>query len=108
MLLWNTQENGDAEKADHFLTMERDVGIRSVAWISENQIALGLQDGRIEIFQIDDIKQETTTERIIKRFEHSESWVSTGNYQGKEERDTFCDEFHLLEVEWLDRRPAME
>ncbi len=107
MLFWNTQGNGDAKKTNHFLTMERDVWIRNIAWISENQIALGFNNGWIEIFQMNDIKGVTTTWQINKRFQHGV--VSAGN-EGKEDslRDTFSDDFQLLFDKGLDEWLPME
>ena len=67
-MLWNTRANGDATKANLFYTLERDVDIRRVEWISANRIALGFKiNGLIEIWQIDE-KDETTNSRVIKQF----------------------------------------
>ena len=72
-MLWNTRANGDATKANLFYTLERDVDIRQVEWISANRIALGL-DNDIEIWEIDE-EGETTNSRVIKQFKH---YVSIG------------------------------
>ncbi len=69
LLFWNSRrENGDAEKANHFLTMQRHVLITSVAWISANQIAIGLWNNEIEIWEIN---EDEGTNRVVKRFRHS-------------------------------------
>ena len=79
-MLWNTRANGDATKANLFYTLERDVDIRQVEWISANRIALGLgwtglDNGRvIEIWQIDE--EETTNSRVIKQFKCGSKYVS--------------------------------
>ena len=65
--MWNTRANGDATKANLFYTLERDVDIRRVEWISANRIALGLRIGLIEIWEIDE-EGETTNSRVIKQF----------------------------------------
>ena len=49
--------------------------IRKVEWISANQIAIGLADGRIEIWEVDD-EGETTNSRVIKQFKNGD--VSLG------------------------------
>ncbi len=69
-MLWDTRTtNEGAEEDNHFLTLERDVDITSAAWISENQIAIGLKNGLIEIYQIGD-----RGKRIQNRFlKHTES-----------------------------------
>ena len=67
LLLWNTRANGDAKKSNLFYTLERDVYIRQVEWISANRIALGFKNVLIEIWQIDE-KDETTNSRVIKQF----------------------------------------
>ncbi len=70
LLFWNSRrENGDAEKANHFLTMQRHVLTWSVAWISANQIAIGLQYGGIEIWEMDD---DEGTSRVVKLFIHGD------------------------------------
>jgi hypothetical protein len=51
----------------HFYTIERGNGIRSVQWISENRVALGLVDEGIEIWEIDGT---ATSAKIVKRFKH--------------------------------------
>ena len=70
-MLWNTRANGDATKANLFYTLERDVDIRRVEWISANRIALGLRIGLIEIWEIDE-EGETTNSRVIKQFKHGD------------------------------------
>ena len=67
LLLWNTRANGDATKANLFYTVERDVRILKVEWISANRIALGLYNG-IEIWEIDD-EGETANRRFIEQIE---------------------------------------
>ncbi len=83
LLFWNSEEislfgreNGDVEKTNHFLTLERQIDIMSVAWISANQIAIGLDGGEIEICEIDDDKG---TSRVVKRFRHSKTVAVSGN-----------------------------
>ena len=73
--MWNTRANGDAKKANLFHTVERDVRITEVEWISANGIALGLNNGLIEIWQIDG-EGETTNSRVIKQFKHGDKRVS--------------------------------
>lgn len=69
-MLWNTQTtNEGAEEDNHFHTLERDVDITSAAWISENQIAVGLKNGLIEIYEIGD-REKKTQNRFLK---HAES-----------------------------------
>ncbi len=68
MLFWNTQENGDVGKANPFLTVKRQLPIWNVAWISANQIAIGLNSDEIEICEIDDDKGTR-----VKRFRHREN-----------------------------------
>ena len=43
--------------------------IEKVEWISANRIALGLENGLIEIWEIDE-EGETTNNRVIKQFKH--------------------------------------
>ncbi len=70
LLFWNSRrENGDAKKTNHFLTLERQVRIISVAWISVNQIAIGLDEGGIEICEID---EDEGTSRVVKLFIHGD------------------------------------
>ena len=74
--LWNTRANGDATKSNQFYTLEREVVIKEVEWISANRIALGLYNGLIEIWQIDE-EDETVNSRVIKQFKHSEVSLKT-------------------------------
>ena len=76
MSLWNTRANGDATKLNQFYTLEREVVIKEVEWISANRIALGLYNGLIEIWQIDE-EDETVNSRVIKQFKHSEVSLKT-------------------------------
>jgi WD40 repeat protein len=55
-----------------FYKIEREERIGSVKWISENKVALGLKDGGIEIWQID---ESMSTAKIIKRLEHDVGFV---------------------------------
>jgi hypothetical protein len=60
----------------HFYTIERGNGIRSVQWISENRVALGLVDEGIEIWEIN---ESATSAKIVKRFKHEGVRVSFVN-----------------------------
>ena len=71
MLLWDTRANGDATKENLFHTLEGEEVIRVVEWISANRIALGLYNGMIEIWEIDE-QGETTNSRVIKQFKHGD------------------------------------
>ncbi len=79
LLFWNSRRrNGDAKKANHFLTLKREELIWSVAWISANKIAIGLGNGEIKICEIEIERSwffflKTTNSRVFKRFKHSES-----------------------------------
>ena len=77
LLLWDTRANGDATKENLFYTLERDVIIGKVEWISANKIALALDNGLIEIWQIDE-EGETTNSQVIKRFKQGNGDVSLG------------------------------
>lgn len=69
-MLWNTEARGeDEDNPCHIL--ESKAPIKSVEWISANQIALGLSTGFIEIFQIEE-EGETTNNRVIKTFQHGD------------------------------------
>ena len=74
LFLWNTRANGDATKENLFHTLERDVDIYEVEWISANRIALGLKSGLIEIWEIDE--EERRNSRVIKQFKHGNEYVS--------------------------------
>ena len=71
LFLWNTRANGDATKSNLFHTLERDVRILKVEWISENRIALGLENGLIEIWEIDEEGNKNKS-RVIKKFKHGD------------------------------------
>ena len=58
-------------KTNNFHTLERDEHMWRVKWISANRIALGLWNGLIEIWEIDE-EGETTNSRIIKQFKHGD------------------------------------
>ena len=63
--------NGDAPKANHFYILEQDVGINGFEWSSANRISLGLANGLIVIWQIDE--EDRTTNRVIKQIKHDVS-----------------------------------
>ncbi len=69
-MLWNTEANGEAED-NPCHTLESKAPIKSVEWISANQIALGLSNGFIEICQIEE-EGETINNRVIKTFQHGD------------------------------------
>ena len=73
MLLWNTRANGDAtkkrKKENLFHKLERDADIWAVEWISANRIALGLENGLIKIWEIDEEGNKNKS-RVIKKFKH--------------------------------------
>ena len=71
LLLWNTRANGDVTKRKNFHTLERDGGIVRFEWISAIQIAIGLTNGFIEIWRIDE-EGEVINSRIIKQFKHGQ------------------------------------
>ena len=75
LLLWNTRANGDATKENLFHTLQRDVRILKVEWISENRIALMLGNGLIEIWEIDGEGNKNKS-RVIKQIKHK--YVSIG------------------------------
>ena len=102
LLLWNTRANGDATKENLFHTLERDVDIGTVEWISANRIALGLVNGLIEIWQIDE-EGETTNSRVIKRFKCGSKYVSLRIRRFYNCLTNFC--FSFLEA---DNGPEME
>ena len=95
--MWNTRANGDATKENLFHTLERDVVINEVEWISANRIALGLKSGLIEIWQIDE-EGETTNSRVIKQFKYGKGDVSLGISTILQLSYNFCFSF----VEGLD------
>ena len=127
MLLWNTRANGDATKENLFHTLERDWHIWAVEWISANRIALGLYNGLIEIWEIDE-EGETTNSRVIKQFKHEDvslristiivlphfaflllkgwitelKWNEMTKYLAASSSDGFIKvKFHLFVVNWL-------
>jgi hypothetical protein len=51
----------------HFYTIDREQGIRSVQWISENRVALGLVEEGIEIWEID---ESATSATLVKGLKH--------------------------------------
>ena len=71
LLLWNTRANGDVTKRKNFHTLERDGGIVRFEWISAIQIAIGLTNGFIEIWRIDE-EGEVINSRIINQFKHGQ------------------------------------
>ena len=71
LLLWNTRANGDVTKRKNFHTLERDGGIVRFEWISAIRIAIGLTNGLIEIWQIDE-ESETTNSQIVNQFKHGQ------------------------------------
>ena len=71
LLLWNTRANGDITKRKNFHTLERDGGIVRFEWISAIRIAIGLTNGLIEIWQIDE-ESETTNSQIVNQFKHGQ------------------------------------
>ena len=94
--LWNPRANGDATKANLFYTLDRDVDIKQVEWISANRIALGfVYNGLIEIWQIDE-EGETTNSRVIKQMKHGNVSLRIRRYSNC--LTTFCFSF----VEELD------
>ena len=70
-MLWNTRANEYATKKKNFHTLERDGGIVRFEWISAIQIAIGLTNGFIEIWRIDE-EGEVINSRIIKQFKHGQ------------------------------------
>nr|CAH0098593.1 unnamed protein product [Daphnia galeata] len=72
LLLWRS--SSDTNLFDVF---EYEVKIKGVVWISENQIALALQTGLIEIFKIDGSQPKTGT-RIVMRLQHETNSYMTG------------------------------
>ena len=70
-MLWNTRANEYATKKKNFHTLERDGGIVRFEWISAIRIAIGLTNGLIEIWQIDE-ESETTNSQIVNQFKHGQ------------------------------------
>ncbi|XP_046634011.1 uncharacterized protein LOC124313240 [Daphnia pulicaria] len=56
----------------HFCKIDSGICISSVQWISETRVALGLERGGIEIWEID---ESTTSAKIVKRFQHVDGEV---------------------------------
>ena len=54
------------------ISLERDVKIRQIDWISTNRVAIALND--IEIWEIDE-EGETSNSRVIKQFKHEDASV---------------------------------
>ena len=73
--MWNTRANGDAIKENYFDTLERDVRILKVEWISANRIATGMAYSLIEIWEIDE-KGKTTNNRVIQQIKYGDEYVS--------------------------------
>ena len=90
--MWNTRANGNTTKANLFHTLERDVDIFEVEWISANRIALALRIGPIEIWEIDE-EGETTNSRVIKQFKHASKYVSLRIRRYSNCLTTFCFPF---------------